>query len=195
MAQLLTRDLTLEEFEQLHEEAQEAGIGRGYEYDDGDLILMSALKPKQGSATSRFNYEIAHYIQSHGGGEVFYDSFTVFGPRKWYYPDLTYLTPEELERYDGRSVPVPSTLIVEITTESSYKRDTVRKKQVYHEAGIRWYWIVDPVHDEIIEYRHAPEGYEEVSRAGLYEPFTPRLFPGLTIHLKPLPTPKARANR
>jgi Uma2 family endonuclease len=187
----LKREYTLDEFERLQDRAEEDGC-RGYELEDGELIPMAALKPKQGGATFHFANQLGNHIVDQGLGEVFYDSFTILGPRRWYYPDLTYLSLDDLERYDGESMPVPSTLLVEITTRRSRQRDLVHKKEVYYEAGVPWYWVVDTVGDEILEFRRGPNAYEVVSRVGLFEPFQPALFPGLTIQLRPVPARRGR---
>jgi Uma2 family endonuclease len=190
MTQQLTRELTYEEFVELHAEAEERG-GRGYELDEGELIFMTAMDPSQGRTLVLFARKLGNFVEDNDLGEVFFDSFTDMGRRRWYYPDLAYLSHTDLERYNGRTLPVPSTLFVEMSVESSRKRDRERKRGVYHEAGVPWYWIVDLVSEEILEYRWMPADYELVSRTGLYEPFSPQLFPDLTIQLTRL-IPRAK---
>ena len=183
--QLAGPDLTYEEFVQLHAEAEERG-GRGYEFDERELIFMAALDPGQGRVTVEFGRQLANHVREHRLGEVFADSFTDFGRRRWYYPDLAYLSHDDLQRFDGKRLPVPSTLFIEMSIKSSWDRDRNRKRKVYHDAGVPWYWIVDLVNEEILEYRWRPEEYELVSSTGLYEPFSPQLHPGLTVRLERL---------
>jgi Uma2 family endonuclease len=184
--QLQTPGYTYAEFAALHEGAQKRGIGLGYELDEGGLLLMAPLDPTQGHVQIVFGSQLTTHVIQNGLGAVFLDSFTDFGLRRWYYPDLTYLSNDDLTRFDGRKLPVPATLIVEVATGSSLDRDAGRKKSVYHRAGVSWYWIVDLVAEEILEFRHAPAGYDLAARVGLYDPFRPALFPGLTIQLAPL---------
>jgi Uma2 family endonuclease len=185
--QTQTPDYTYEEFMKLQGSCQEAGaLCRGYELDEGVLVPMAPVDPIQGRIWSQINRHLGNHVANNRLGELFLDSFLDLGRRRWYYPDLAFLSNEDLLRFTGPRLPVPPTLLVEVATDSSTERDTVRKKAVYYEAGVPWYWIVNLVSEQIEEYRHSLESYELVSRVGLHEPFAPALFPGLTIRLEPL---------
>lgn len=53
-------------------------------------------------------------------------------------------------------------LVVECVSKSSVRKDTIRLKEIYHQAGVREYWIVDarrdPASFEVLVHR--PQGYE-----------------------------------
>jgi len=191
VAQVAAPEFTYEEFMHLQEEARAQGVILGYELDRGELVPVSPLGPLQGRLGLHFGHQLVAHVLQNGLGEVFADSLMDLGGGRWFFPDYAFLTPQDVARFDGRRLPVPPTLIGEVAVPSSLERDTVHKKQVYHEAGVPWYWIVDLVAEQIEEYRHTPGGYESISRVPLFEPFHPALFPGLTIHLRPLLPPGA----
>jgi hypothetical protein len=65
----------------------------------------------------------------------------------------------------GRYLEVEGTadLVVEVVSDSSEQKDTVRLRALYHAAGVREYWIVDarrdpPALDVLL---HRPDRYEE----------------------------------
>jgi Uma2 family endonuclease len=49
-------------------------------------------------------------------------------------------------------------LVVEILSPSTAKRDIKDKRKLYQRAGVREYWIVDPVHKTVHVYKVDEEG-------------------------------------
>jgi Uma2 family endonuclease len=182
---LAEREYTLDEFMRLQSECQtEESRYRGFELDEG-LIPMSPIEGYQSGIWGSLIIQVGGHVQSGGLGQVLPDCLLDLGNRRRYFPDLAFLSNEDLKRYDGRRLPVPSTLLVEIAVQDSLVRDTGPKKAVYYGLGVAWYWIVNLVDQRIEEYRRGPAGHELVSEVGLFEPFRPALFPGLIIQLRP----------
>jgi Uma2 family endonuclease len=52
-------------------------------------------------------------------------------------------------------------MVLEVISDSSVQKDTVRLRQLYWEAGIREYWLVDARHEPLAFdiLRHTPKGY------------------------------------
>jgi hypothetical protein len=52
-------------------------------------------------------------------------------------------------------------MVLEVVSDSSVRKDTVRLRQLYWEAGIREYWLVDARHEPLAFdiLRHTPKGY------------------------------------
>ena len=82
-----------------------------------------------------------------------------------YYPEAGLFLEEEREIYipdgmvvcDGEKVQADGIhgapdLVVEILSSSTARYDRGRKKEVYEAAGVREYWIVDPVNKLIEQY-------------------------------------------
>ncbi|TCB96156.1 Uma2 family endonuclease [Micromonospora zingiberis] len=70
------------------------------------------------------------------------------------------------EHADRSPVPVEDALLaVEVVSPSSTFRDLYDKARVYARAGVRTYWVVDPLHDKITltEYVLSASGEYEVA--------------------------------
>jgi Uma2 family endonuclease len=173
--------LTLEEFMALQD--PEEGDVRGYEYEDGRLIPMAPVYVPQSSAWSDLFLAMGQHIKQNDLGRAWIDVILYLDPqgRRRYFPDIVYLAKEQLHQRQGKILVGPPTLVVDVTTEDSQERDRDAKMKAYNEAGVPWYWIADVTTREIEEYRHAEAGYELISRTLFKGPFTPQLFPGLSI--------------
>lgn len=72
------------------------------------------------------------------------DRFNVF------VPDLMVLS---LQETGAKRLEVPPLLAVEILSPWSRQRDLRLKKRAYEEAGLQWYWIIDPDAPSLTAFR------------------------------------------
>lgn len=63
-------------------------------------------------------------------------------------PDLVYISAERLEMLSNRVEGVPD-LLIEILSPGTARRDRGEKLRLYAEAGVREFWIVDPIERQI----------------------------------------------
>lgn len=77
----------------------------------------------------------------------------------------------------------PPVVVVEVVSAGSTERDLVHKRSAYAEAGLGWYWLVDPDLPQVAVLRNTGGGFEtaaSVAGDGLLdviEPFAVRLRP------------------
>lgn len=86
----------------------------------------------------------------------------VMGQRRAPEPDVSYVSPERqsiLTRTRGTAGP---DIAVEIVSTDSKDRDYHLKKQLYQDAGVREYWIIDPLRNHCTFYRLRNGVYDEV---------------------------------
>jgi Uma2 family endonuclease len=98
-----------------------------------------------------------HGGSTHGSRVAF-----VMGGRRAPEPDVSYVSPERqsiLTRTRGTAAP---DIAVEIVSTDSKERDYGPKKQLYQEAGVREYWIIDPLKRSATFYRLRNGVYDEV---------------------------------
>jgi Uma2 family endonuclease len=62
----------------------------------------------------------------------------------------------------GRPMRIKPDWVCEILSPSTMRRDRGHKQRTYHHAGIRHYWLVEPIDSVIWVYRWSPEGYTQV---------------------------------
>lgn len=79
-------------------------------------------------------------------------------------PDLLYLRNERAARNRRTYIDGPADLVVEVVSPESRRRDTTDKRSEYEAAGVREYWLIDPMEQTAI-FLLLDEGGRYVERA------------------------------
>lgn len=97
-------------------------------------------------------------------------------------PDLCVVC--DLEKIDGRGCVGAPDLVVEILSPSNSRKDLKDKYEIYQEAGVPEYWIVDA--DDKAIYRYVLEGDTYIGLPPVSEGdvFSSRKFPEMEIDTK-----------
>lgn len=78
-------------------------------------------------------------------GEVFYSPLDVtFYDITVVQPDLLYVSGEQKQIIKDTRIDGPPTLIVEILSPSTIRKDRLKKMQIYQKVEVRHYWLLDP---------------------------------------------------
>lgn len=77
-------------------------------------------------------------------------------------PDILLLCPEGKGRFRKGRVSGAPDLVIEVTSPSSARCDSITKLHVYEKAGVREYWIVDPRNRRIVVYDFTSEIYPSI---------------------------------
>ena len=97
-------------------------------------------------------------------------------------PDLSVFLREPGDESDISAAGSIPDIAVEILS-TDRNRDLVRKRQLYAEAGVREYWIFDPVNDTVLLLELQGNQYIERARLTAADTLTTPLLPGLAIPL------------
>ncbi|MBX3246677.1 MAG: Uma2 family endonuclease [Myxococcales bacterium] len=99
-----------------------------------------------------------------GGWWIFLEVDVRFSPHDVVRPDLAGWRRERLPKpADVRPIEERPDWVCEILSPSTTRLDRVDKAALYHQAGVPWLWLVDPI-DRTIEVReHGPKGWIVVS--------------------------------
>lgn len=159
---------------------------RKMELDEGELYLMPRPRRVHQFLGSLLNWYFEGYLREFDEppAEVFADFVVALSleDRILLAPDFSIVSRERLDIVGDRMVEGAPDIVIEILS-SDRRRDLVRKRQLYAEAGVPEYWIFDPDNDiaRLLELR----GEEYVERAvlGPSDTLTTVLLPGLEIPL------------
>ena len=156
--------------------------GMRYEIHDGELSVSPAPTFRHQQLLARLLVALRAHVSANDLGELVPAPVAVvLAATTVVEPDLVSLSKDRLGLVSARgTVDGAPTLVIEIASPSTARRDRQTKKQLYERYGVPYYWIVDPDARAIEVYRHDGGRYggEDV-RAGEFVDVPP--FPGLRI--------------
>ena len=152
--------------------------GQRAELIDGELYMLATPNRIHQKLVHFFDWTIGNYIHSKNGDcEVYPAPFAVFLNANndiYLEPDISVICDKDKLTDDG-CMGAPD-WIIEIVSPSSRPMDYNKKLFKYRTAGVREYWIVDPMKQLTIVYNFEHDTFEEYSfsdkvKAGIYEDF------------------------
>ncbi|MEW5766248.1 MAG: Uma2 family endonuclease [bacterium] len=172
--------VSLEEFRNLPEGPPD------YEFEEGEVIPLARPHGRHQLLLIRLGAALDGYVTQRKAGRIWPEIDVELTEQRSYVPDLVYLAQEHLDRMgnDGKIHGAPD-LVVEIGSPGTVSRDRVTKFNTYLEAGVSWYWIIDPEELTIEEYNRHEDGYYWRTKSiDADDIFRPDLFPGLELNLQ-----------
>ncbi|MCI8560990.1 MAG: Uma2 family endonuclease [Dorea sp.] len=152
--------------------------GERAELIDGKIYDMAPPNRRHQRISGKLHQVIANYIDSKSGEcEVYSAPFAVFLNANndiYLEPDISVICDKNKLIDDGcKGAP---DWIIEIVSPTSRSMDYNKKLFKYRTAGVREYWIIDPMKQQIIVYNFEHDTFEEYSlsdkvKAGIYEDF------------------------
>ena len=126
------------------------------------------------------------YIKkNHGKCQIYPAPFAVnldADDKDWVEPDISVIC--DPNKLTDRGCSGAPDLIIEIASPASSKMDYIKKNVLYLEAGVKEYWIVNPIKEWVTVYR-----YEEDAAPTNYtftQPITVGIYKNLTITIADL---------
>jgi Uma2 family endonuclease len=137
MANRIRKKWTLEELDSLPDD------GNRYELVHGELFVTPPPSVSHETILARLTRILDPYVAANDLGYVFHPrAAIVAGDDTQVEPDLMVRQPPEDPGAGWASPPVP-TLVAEVTSDSTRRRDRVHKRTFYTDLAIAEYWIVD----------------------------------------------------
>lgn len=170
---------TIEDIYQLPE-------GKRAELIDGQIFYMAPPGRKHQEVLSFLHLAIGNYITTNSGDcKVYPAPFAVFlftDNSKYLEPDLSVIC--DRSKLDDRGCNGAPDWIIEIVSPGSKSMDYYTKLALYREAGVREYWIVDPLRSIVLtydmEHKEGPVIYS-------FQNVIPvRIYPGFAIDFSQL---------
>lgn len=132
-----TKKWTLEELHSLPDD------GNKYELVRGELFVTPPPTDFHETIAAKLARILDPYVARHGLGYVYRPRAVLRFEGSEVEPDLMVRQPQADPRADWDQAPLP-TLIIEIFSGSTRRRDQNQKRELYTGAGVAEYWMVDP---------------------------------------------------
>ncbi len=120
--------------------------GMRYEVIKGELRMTPASSPRHQRTIAEFCGRLWEYLQHQPVGESFFAPIDVILPglANPVQPDLLFIAGDRLHIIKEKRIEGAPDLIVEVLSPGNPMHDRRTKFQIYAQAGVREYWLVDP---------------------------------------------------
>ena len=157
--------------------------GQRAELIDGKIYDMAPPSPLHQELVLELSATLRNYIREKGGScKVYPAPFAVFlneDDKNYVEPDISVIcSPEKLTDKGYAGAP---DWVIEIVSQSSQRMDYLTKLFKYRTAGVREYWIVNPMKRTVLVYLFGENEdstqylFEDEIPVGIYPDFTMRI--------------------
>lgn len=138
-----TRSLTMTEEEFI----AWAGEDVRAEWVDGSAIMMSPASREHADLNGWLTNVLRPFVESNDLGKILGPEYAIrlAEQRRRRVPDVVYIAKECIDRMTTNHVEGAPDLAIEIVSPDSESRDWREKYHEYQTAGVREYWVIDPM--------------------------------------------------
>ena len=155
--------------------------GQRAELIDGQIYDMAPPSPMHQELVMELSATLRDYIKKNGGPcKVYPAPFAVFlneDDRTYVDPDISVIC--DSSKVDNRGYQGAPDFIIEIVSPSSQRMDYLTKLFKYRTAGVREYWIVNPLQRTVQVYSF--EGTEDSTQYSFDDEITVTIYGDLKI--------------
>jgi len=146
----------------------------------GEVVIMSPVSISHDRLHSFFFRILEEWVEMNSLGEVFGEQVEMRLGAQRYVPDISFVATAHLDRIQPTRIEGPADLVVEITSAETANRDWGVKMRDYEQAGVREYWLVNPLVEQLHVYTLNEGKYKPISldEGGAYHSL---LLPGFFI--------------
>jgi len=153
--------MTYEEFLEWCDEGVHA------EWVDGEVILMSPVSMKHQLLVSFLAALLQHFVEAKELGLILTAPFQmkISVRPSGREPDVIFVARQKLGDLKKNYLDGPADLAIEVISPDSRAKDRGDKYYEYEQAGIREYWLIDPIRNQAEFYRLGRDGIYSVVAA------------------------------
>jgi len=148
-----------------------------------DYLVMSPVSEVH-QRVGRFLVRlISDFVEEHDLGLVFYAEFQMKSGKALpgREPELIFVYQDNLSLIRRNYFDGPGDLVVEIISPESIQRDRVTKFEEYQQAGVKEYWLIDPLTQEANFFQRDDAGRFQSVSIDTEDTYQSRALPGLWI--------------
>ena len=183
-----TETFTQGEFKRWVERRPLADVNR-YELINGRIVMTPPAGWGHGEVGARVVRFLGNFVEEHDLGRVF-DSSTGYDlpSGETLEPDASFISHERWAKGPqvrrGQFLKIAPTLVVEILSPATARRDRLEKKRLYEANGVEEYWLVDPDRREVVVFRLVRGKYTPGTRYTASQTLRSRVLSGcaLAVH-------------
>lgn len=151
------------------------------EWLDGEVVVMSPSNVEHVRLAGFLLRVLSDFAEQQGMGEVFGPELQVRLPaqRRRRVPDILFVATARRDILRAAHVEGPPDLIIEIVSRDSDARDWRDKYLEYEAAGVREYWVVDPMSRHLEAYVLTDKGYSRLEERS--DAVHSKVLPGLYL--------------
>ncbi len=150
---------TVEDYEKLPE-------GSPYQLIEGELIMSPSPSFEHFRTSKKVFIRLYRLLEEAGKGEVIYAPLDLYlDEENVYQPDIMVVLKGSKAKITSKGVYGPPDVVVEILSPSNAYYDLIVKKENYQKAGVREYWIIDPLRESFEIYENTEKGFMLTSSA------------------------------
>ena len=157
--------------------------GMRYEVIRGELFMSPAPRPLHQVVIRLTSYFLVGFLRVNRLGKTFVSPIDVVLPQQLgdpVQPDIVFIANERLSIVGELKIQGAPDLVMEILSPSNPEYDRTLKYEIYAEAGVPEYWIIDPHERTIKVFALRDGGYEQLGRYGEGETARSKLSDGFT---------------
>ena len=125
----------------------------GFEYWDGELLLMPPTSGVHGDITTNLVLSLGPYVYQKKLGRV-YTSDTGFQiGDHMLIPDVAFISATRLPEERETAFSIPPDIAIEVISRSDSLYKVVQKALAYLEAGTQLVWVIEPIAKTVTVYR------------------------------------------
>jgi Uma2 family endonuclease len=139
--------------------------GRRYELHRGELSVTPSPGTRHQRAGLRLTVLLDQHVRSRALGEIFTaPTDCILSDMTVVQPDILYIATDRRSIISERGIEGAPTLVVEVLSPSTMRIDRERKRALYAEHGVPWYWIADPESRTVEAYKLVGVAYVAAGR-------------------------------
>ena len=174
-----TTKMTAEQFLELGEDPP----GIRLELVNGEVAVSPSPIPDHSKVIIQIIVLLETHNQERDLGELYADVDTILGRFTVRRPDVLFFFKDRTHLVGKKAMEGPPDLAVEVISPSSVEVDREDKFEEYRQAGVQYYWIIDPKLRTIEAWELVDGKYKPIGRAQGNATIKLQPFPDLEIPL------------